>query len=261
MKKFKLTAFHVGNSLNLGIIERRNREHPLLRRERNLLLFQLSVSKFVGVFSYGVVAILGAESEAETARLVAAFGDEMDSQTLEPEEYEVIVDETASETVDFESIRLKDLDPEKILLSFLAASQSVVIDYHENLVDQALVKFEKVHRNLAERGKLVMTSRQAMKAIGLGGNTVSSIIGKLALLDKPDITWEEESAERLHAALRRQFELDNRFSALQFKISFLQDSSKTMLEVLQDRKSAMLEVIIIVLIAMEFLFFLYAELV
>jgi uncharacterized Rmd1/YagE family protein len=259
MKKYRLTAFYVKNSLNLIEIERKNRNSPLLRRERNLMLFRLSDCKFVGVFSYGVVAILGAESKAETERLVTAFSDEANREMLEPEEYEVIIDETTSETVDFESIRLRDLDPEKILLCFLAASQSIVIDFHESLVDRALIKFETVHRNLADRGKLVINSRQAMKAIGLGGNTVSLIIGKLALLDKPDITWEEETAERLHAALRRQFELDNRFSALQLKISFLQESSKTVLNVLQDRKSAMMEIIIIALIAMEFLFFLYSE--
>jgi uncharacterized Rmd1/YagE family protein len=98
-----------------------------------------------------------------------------------------------------------------------------------------------------------------MRMIGLGGSSVNVIISKLSLLDKPDITWEEEDAERLHLALRRQFELDDRFSILRDKINFLQESSKTVLEVLQDRKSAWLEVIIIVLIAMEFMFFVFTE--
>ncbi|MFC1638683.1 RMD1 family protein [Patescibacteria group bacterium] len=261
MHTYELTAHYVRNALNLAKIERKNRGTSLLRRERSLLLFGLSESKFVGVFSFGVVAVLGAESDDETERLVRDFGGDGGDEPVEPEEYQVIVDADAPETVDFESIRLKDLDEEKVMLSFWAAAQSVVIDYHETRVDASLSAFEPVHRSLAERGKLVMTSRQAMRTIGLGGSTVNTIIGKLSLLDKPDITWEEEDAERLHAALRKQFELDDRFSILRDKIDFLQESSRIVLDVLDARKSAWLELTIIALIAMEFIFFIFTEIV
>jgi len=258
MKTYQLTAHYVSNSLNLAEIEQNNRSAPLLRRERNLLLFKLSDNKFVGVFSFGVVAVIGSESQVETERLVAAFGSKSEEK-VEPERYGVIIDPAGQETVDFENINLQDLDPEKIILCFWTAAQSVTIDHLERKVDEALFRFERVHHGLAERGKLTMGSREALRTIGMGGNAVNFIIGKLSLLDKPDITWEEESAARLHASLRKQFELDDRFNALQFKLGFLQDSSETVLEVLQHRKSAMLEVIVIVLIAMEFLFFIYAE--
>lgn len=258
MKTYQLTAHYVSNSLNLAEIERNNRNAPLLRRERNLMLFKLSEDKFVGVFSFGVVAVLGSESEAETERIVASFGGEKEEK-VEPEKYGVIIDPSGQETVDFENIRLNSPDPEKISLCFWTAAQSVTIDHLERKVDEALSRFERVHRGLAERGKLTMGTREALRTIGMGGNAVNFIIGKLSLLDKPDITWEKESAERLHASLRKQFELDDRFNALQFKVRFLQDSSETVLDVLQDRKAALLEVIIIILITMEFMFFVYAE--
>lgn len=261
MQKYELTARYIKNALSLAEIERSNHDIPLLRRERSLMLFRLSEHKFVGVFSFGVVAVLGAESDDETERLVRRFGGDCDNEPVEPEEYEVIVDRDAPETVDFESIRLRDLDVEKVLLSMWAAAQSVVIDYHAERVERSLAAFEPVHRSLAERGKLVMTSRQAMRVIGLGGSATNVIIGKLALLDKPDITWEEEDAERLHLALRKQFELDDRFGILEDKIEFLRESSRTVLEVLEARKSTWLEVIIIVLIAMEFIFFVFTEIV
>jgi len=257
MSKYLVKAHYLQSALDLQRLPQVPADWERLRKERNVLLFRAGDNKYVGLFSFGVVATLGFGDEVD--QIVELFGQPYDIEQVEPEEYEVIIDPDQPETVDFETIFLHDFDPEKVLLVFWAAAQSVVIDYHEGRMDRALSGFERVHRNLMERGKLVMNSREAMRMIGLGGSSVNVIISKLSLLDKPDITWEEEDAERLHLALRRQFELDDRFSILRDKINFLQESSKTVLEVLQDRKSAWLEVIIIVLIAMEFMFFVFTE--
>ena len=170
-----------------------------------------------------------------------------------------MVDADAPETVDFDYIRLKDLSPEKVLLIFMVAAQSVAIGHLERGVDEAMHRFDRVHRGLAERGKLCVGTREILRIIGTAGSTINFIIDKLSLLDKPDITWEEQDAERLYAALRKAFELEDRFGALRFKIDFLRDSSENVLDVLQDRKSALLEWVVIALIAMEIVLFVYQE--
>ena len=264
MKSYKTSAFFVNSTLNLAEIERVNHHYSLLKRERNLLLFRLTDTKYVGVFSFGVIAIMGAESEDELKGLYRDFGgfsisDEIDGRIAEPEQYDVMIDADAPETVDFDYIRLKNLLPEKVLLIFLVAAQSVAIGHLERGVDDALRRFDRVHSGLAKHGKLSVSTREVLRIIGAAGSTVHFIIDKLSLLDKPDITWEEQDAERLHAALRKAFELEDRFGALRFKIEFLRDSSENVLDVLQHRKSAMLEWVVIALIAIEIVLFLYQE--
>ncbi|MFH1046958.1 MAG: RMD1 family protein [Patescibacteria group bacterium] len=270
MIKYQVTAHYVNTSLKLAKIEQNNHQHDLLLKERNLLFYRLNDHKFVAVFSFGVVAIFGSDSPDETKGLIHNFSDshhenEPPEETkrhldeIEPEVYDVRIEPENVEAVLFDYIRLKDLSSEKIMLIFQLIAQSVAIDFLEGELDRAIQRFERVHRGLEQKGKLVMGTHEVMRIIGRSGNILNFIIDKLSLLDKPDITWEEEAAERLHASLRKALELEDRFSALKFKIEFVQDSSRLVLEVLENRKAAWLEWIVIVLIAMEFLFFIYAE--
>jgi uncharacterized Rmd1/YagE family protein len=90
-----------------------------------------------------------------------------------------------------------------------------------------------------------------MKTIGMSGNIVNFIVGQLSLLDKPDIAWEDKDAEALFINLRKMFELEDRFSTIRFKLTFIQDSSELMLDSLQHRRSELLELTIIGLIVFE----------
>ncbi len=272
MVNYQATAYYVKNALNLDKIKQRNKQHALLNKERNMLLYRLNEHKFIGVFSFGAVAILGVDDDAERISLISEFiGQEGidwsitcksdDSCELEPEIYDIRLDTGNSEAVLFDYIRLRDLTPDKIIVIFQVLAQSVAIDFLETELDWTIHRFEKVHSGLERRGKLVMGNREVMRIIGRSGNIVNFIIDKLALLDKPDVTWEEEEAQRLHSNLRKILELDDRFSALRFKLEFVQDSSRLVMDALDNRKAAQLEWIIIILIAAEFIFFIFAEII
>ena len=59
------------------------------------------------------------------------------------------------------------------------------------------------------------------------------------------------------SGLRADFELEERFDHLDYKLNLIQTQSKFYLEILQNRKSDTLEWIIIVLISMEICVSLY----
>ena len=270
MTRLNLTAHYIKNSLNLAKIEQKNKDLQLFRRERNLLMYRVSDMRYVCVFSFGAVVLFGIENRKDAGRYLRRFGKALvgdgvdavveDAPDVSPETYDVVIDPEAQESVEFDLIRLKGPDPEKLLLVFHVAAQSVALDFLETRLDKAVNRFERIHAELASRGKLNVKEREVMKIIGMSGSIVNFIIDKLALLDKPDITWEDKEAESMHANLRKSFELDDRFSALRFKLEFIQDSSEVMLDVLENKKSTYLEIIIILLIALEFLFFIAAEL-
>lgn len=253
MQRFSLTAHYIKTSLNLAKTELKNTDLPLYRKERNLLVYKLADDQYVCVYSFGVVTVFGIDDKKEIAKLMRRFGRTGEEEALvkigdaAAEEYPVIIDEQQPEGVEFDVVRLKQQSIEKLLLIFHVIAQSVALDFLEKRIQEAAAQFDRIHLNLAQKGALITTRKDIMKMIGFSGNMINFIISQMSLLDKPDITWEDKDAEVLHTNLRKMFELEDRFSAMRFKIENLQDSSELMLDVLNSRRAEFLEWIIILL--------------
>jgi uncharacterized Rmd1/YagE family protein len=86
------------------------------------------------------------------------------------------------------------------------------------------------------------------------------VLENLTLFDDPPESWESESLAHLDSALFDQFDLEERINAINQKLVYLKDAGSTLMEVLTNRKSVRLEWIVIVLIAIEVVFFLWKEL-
>ncbi len=83
------------------------------------------------------------------------------------------------------------------------------------------------------------------------------IIVDMHLLDKPNILWDDETAERLYNDLSVFFELKERFEIVEFKLGLLKDDIMFLTDILNHKKSEFLEWIIIWLIAFEIIMGLY----
>ena len=73
--------------------------------------------------------------------------------------------------------------------------------------------------------------------------------------------WESATIARLVARLYDYFDLEERLFAIEEKASYLSDPSSTLLDLLSHRKGRHLERIVVVLITIEILILIYAELV
>jgi uncharacterized Rmd1/YagE family protein len=79
----------------------------------------------------------------------------------------------------------------------------------------------------------------------------AEIIGAILLLDKPDLTWEDAYADRLHDKLRYHFEIPERFRALEAKLLTLRETLKALLEMTSERRMFFVEVAVMLLIVIE----------
>ena len=57
------------------------------------------------------------------------------------------------------------------------------------------------------------------------------------LLDKPNILWDDETAERLYNDLSVFFELKERFEIVEFKLGLLKDDIMFLTDILNHKKS------------------------
>jgi uncharacterized Rmd1/YagE family protein len=252
------SAYYLGPSLNLAKIEQSCREFTLYRRERNSLIYKLSEEQFVSVHSFGVVVTFDVSKDDRTRYLdrIAACLHEEGEATLKTEsalsdDCDIVIDETQADAVEFSQIRLHALDLEKVFIIMSVLAQSVAIDSLERQVEEHLQKFEKLNVSLTRQGRVAAPAREVMMAIGSSSSMMSLVIGKLSLLDKPDVAWEDREAEALFINLRKMYELGERFEAIKFKLDFIRESSGNLLNMLQNRHANLLEWIIILLFVYE----------
>ncbi len=160
------------------------------------------------------------------------------------------------EHVGFSEVWLRDFTLDRLKIVSLTLAQSVALDHIEGSVRGAMAKFEPVMAGLASRGRLCLTHLQAMKIIGFTMETRATVLEDLTLFDDPPETWESESLAHLDSALFDQFDLDERLNAIQQKLAYLSDAAARMIDLLTTRKNHRLEWIVIILIAVEIVFFL-----
>ena len=261
--RLPIFAYYIKNSLNLAQIEQNGPDPALFtlaRKERNLLVYQTGENQYICAYSFGVVTIYGIEDKTRVGELLKLLscGEELEEgkdPKIPPEDYAIAVDASQPESVEFDHVRLKQLALEKFLLLSHVMAQSVAIDFVERRIADTQQALENIHGSLARHGKLVGTNKRSiLKTVGMSGNMVHFMVTRLSLLDKPDITWEDKDAEILFLNLRKMFELDDRFQALRFKLEFIKDSSETLIDIMSTARAHVLEIIIIVLIAVEIIF-------
>ncbi len=256
-QEYAISAHYVKNSLNLAKIAQRSTDLQLYRKERNALIYRLSETQYVAAYAFGVVLFFGKIDRKEMGRQIRFFSRSGEEEVgiilaeTPSEEYLVIIEPETPESVEFDDVRLKSLNIDRLLLVFHTVAQSVAIDFLDRQVEDAMQRFERIHFNLSKRGSLVATTKEVLQTIGMRGNIVNLVVGQLSLLDKPDIAWEDKEAETLIINLRKNFELDDRFNSLKFKLEFIEDSSELILDILQHRRANLLEITVVLLILFE----------
>jgi uncharacterized Rmd1/YagE family protein len=201
---------------------------------------------------FGVLVFIGvptAEKERVLDRLLATTGDQKRAPVLES--FLVELRPGALPTAQFDRVVLPELDPRSVELVALAIGQSVGMEYYEDSIDQLVSQLEHTSRQLAETGRFRGKSRSLLSFIGRGMTTRTQVVHTLSLLDAPALAWDNEALDRLYRDLRHSFAIEDRYHALDQKLRMIQDNLELLVELSQHRRSVLLEVAVIALIALE----------
>jgi uncharacterized Rmd1/YagE family protein len=104
---------------------------------------------------------------------------------------------------------------------------------------------------LERRGTVSTRTRRLHRFIGEAISSRHEVLSVLHLLDKPDEVWDDPELDRIYDDLRAEFDLADRYQALESKLRGVQDSLELVLDVARDRRMWILEVSIAVLILVE----------
>ncbi|MSM38621.1 MAG: RMD1 family protein [Geobacter sp.] len=134
-------------------------------------------------------------------------------------------------------------------------AKSVALEQVEARVEIVFDKMEEIIAKL-DRGQLAVPDSELARTAATILNFKYRSLSHIMILDKPDITWDIEEADRFYSTLANFFELSQRYSQIKHKSDTLLDITEVFTGLSHARRSARLEWIIIILIAIEIALFL-----
>jgi uncharacterized Rmd1/YagE family protein len=219
------------------------------------LTFKYGADGLVTLFRYGVAVLMGLTA-AEEEQVLLTLRPRLIRPVAPSEEESVqieIVPDKDDQIVPGGPIALKTLTPDRLIIIADALSKSVVLARDEREVASVFDRVEPFARWLAERGRVASGRSAILKIIGNALLVQHRVSGRVAVAEKPDVVWDRPDLDRLYARLEDEYELKERAEALARKLAVIADTAEVLTDIIDTRRSLRLEIIIVVLIAVELL--------
>jgi required for meiotic nuclear division protein 1 len=90
-----------------------------------------------------------------------------------------------------------------------------------------------------------------LQLVGSALLTQHRVSGRIAFAEKPDILWEHPELERYYARLEDEYEIVERGTLLNGKMTVITTAAQTFTDMMDTARSARLELLIVILILAE----------
>ncbi|GAB2297163.1 hypothetical protein Dimus_031275 [Dionaea muscipula] len=148
-------------------------------------------------------------------------------------------------------IVLKHLDSDAIRIIGSVLGQSIALDYFVSQVDGMVEEFAEINRGMVKTGTFTMKRKKLFQLVGKANSNLADIILKVGLFDRSEIAWREAKYAQINEYMREEYEVSQRFGNLDFKLKFVEHNIHFLQEVLQKRKSDLLEWCVIYLLSIQ----------
>ena len=246
-RRITVRALLLGDRIETGGLERSDLISTMP------LAFRAGDNGIVALFRYGVAVLLGM-TPLEEDEVIRRLDGRIVSPTKRREEETAQIEvapEKDEQLTPSGVIVVKTLTNEHALLIADALATSVILAHDEKDVVAVFDVIQPIARELAEHGRTPGGRRAILKHIGNALLVQHRISGLVAVAEKPDVLWERPALERFYARLEDEYELKERADFLTRKLTVISDSAKAFADIIDTERSLRLELIIIVLIAVE----------
>jgi uncharacterized Rmd1/YagE family protein len=204
------------------------------------------------VHDFGAIVFIGVDA-AECLRVMTEVSHALAGEARPPlgDTFAVEISPGARPMVRFDRVVVGALDFHEAEIIALVVAQSVAMEYHEGALGALVSALEARSRTLAEGGSLSGSTREMLRFIGRGMVLRTQVVHTLSLLESPTATWEDEALDRMYRGLRANFEIEERYRALDHELRITQDNLALMVDLVRQRRSFLLEAAVVALIVLE----------
>jgi uncharacterized Rmd1/YagE family protein len=228
--------------------------YPSARRSTHELRVSRPDGGQVFVYQFGAMVFLDVpapgEREAEVVRLRAAQP-KLTSTTVINEELTVREDAASTPRVENGVLTLDSMSTERSSVIAMTVAQSAAMEYYEGIVEEMFGRTDRLVERMEERGTVAFGTRPLHRFIGAAIGVRNEVLSVLHLFDKPDEVWDDSGIDRIYQELRAEFDLSDRYQALELKLRSIQEALVLVLDAARDRRFVLLELAIVLLIVLE----------
>jgi uncharacterized Rmd1/YagE family protein len=207
------------------------------------------------IFYYpsGVIVFLNVSSEGKRSELDKALRavPKLKLTGAIHEDFMVQEDQAAEPSVADGVLTLNRLTSKRAGVIANTVAQSAAMEYYEKIVEDMFVRTDQLVERLELRGTVPFNTRMLHQFIGAAIGARNEVLSVLHLFDKPDEVWDDPALDRIYDQLRAEFDLSDRYTALELKLRSIQEALELVLEVARDRRLVILELAIVLLIVFE----------
>jgi uncharacterized Rmd1/YagE family protein len=156
------------------------------------------------------------------------------------------------------TVRLSKNTVERLQIVAIVLAKSAVLALYEKRLAAVFDRVEPLARALGGRGRAGSETRELLRQIGDVLVMQHKMVGRVEIVEKPDLLWDHPELERLYARLQDEYELNDRARALDRKLELISRTVATSLDLLQNKRTLRVEWYIVILIVIEILLTLYA---
>jgi len=247
----KLSAFLVANQLDIKGIKSFLDIKPLADSSSELF-YSFGAEKYQYFFNYGVIVFAGySEDEMKWAiKAVQAYQRNPFTLWLR-DDHEICMVEGSDMIFNFDELILDKIDSKVCRIAMFNLGQSVALDYYHNVTENLLTELKSFATQLELTGNLKISKKNMMRFLGKALNTQNEIAENIYIFDAPDQVWDDEYLDRLYQGFMKHFDLRVRFSEIEYTLKIINDNLSIFREIINQRESSLLELIIIILILVE----------
>lgn len=270
--KIPVKAYFLSTSIDLKSMQAENLTHvvPPSSRSTNYIALRYSdfpseISalgvrrnvrhcRFMVVFHYGSVVLFNIEDhEVENyldiiRRHASGMLSEMRKDDYAIKEKPLLAEDMQGGP---DYIVLKTLDTDSVRVIGSVLGQSMALDYFVSQVDCLVQEFAGINRAMEKTGTFTMDRTKLLQLVGKANSNLADVILKVGLFERSEIAWRDAKYAQIYEYLREEYEVAQRFGNLDFKLKFVEHNIHFLQEVIQNRRSDLLEWCIIFLLAIE----------
>ena len=210
------------------------------------------------LFRYGAVVLFDVQP-LEQDEFLRQLQPRVQQPTVEPEveQISVRIDSEAKEVLEGATVLLKDTSGERLEIVADVLSKSVVLARYEATIALTFDRIEPLAAELSKQRTGRQLARELAAHLGSALLIEHQMVGRVQIDDTPELLWDRPDLERLFARLRDEFEILERFTALNRKLELVSRTVQTAHGLLDSRRSLRVEYYIVGLIVFEIILTLY----
>lgn len=130
-------------------------------------------------------------------------------------------------------------------------AKSVVLEHYELSTAEVFDRIEPVANELQASTKGDRWGKELLNQLGSTLAIQHKIVGRVEIIDKPELLWDLPEFDRLHRRLEDEYEIQERHTTLERKLQLISTTAETVIELLQHKTSLRVEWYVVILIVVE----------